>query len=255
MTLPPETFTQHPHRCKLERGHKGAREGAERNDILVVVDILSFSTSAATAVHHGGIVYPCARTEDRNALAKRVNAEATVSRFDVPEKGRFSLSPLTYLDLEPDARIVIASPNGATCSRYARHAPHLLVGALVNAKAVATALTHLLETTGRDVTLLSCGERWQTPSEDGDLRFAIEDDLGAGAILSCLDCDKSSEARACEGAFRHLQDDLLETLRDCGSGRELCEKGFGRDVDHAAKLNLYDTVPAMYSDRLEPFRP
>jgi len=227
MTLPSETFTQHPHRCKLERGHRGAREGAERNDILVVVDTLSFSTSATTAVHHGAIVYPCARTEDRNALAQRVGAEATVGRLDIPEKGRFSLSPLTYLDLEPGARIVIASPNGATCSRYAGHAPHLL------------------ETTGRDVTLLSCGERWQTPSED---------DLGAGAILSFLDCDKSSEARACEGAFPHLQDDLLETLRDCGSGRELREKGFGGDVDHAAKLNLYDTVPAMYNGRLEPFR-
>ena len=248
------TFTQHPYHCRLDRGRHGTRQAASRGDILVIVDTLSFSTAAATAVHHGAAIYPCAREDARNAIAKCIGGNAAVARQDVPARGRFSLSPLTYLNIEPGERIVVASPNGATCSRYARDVPHLLVGALVNAKAVADVLTHLLDTTDRCVTVIACGERWASSTEDGDLRVAIEDDLGAGAIISCLSIDKSPEARACEGAFLHLKDHLIETLRDCGSGRELCEKGFSRDVDHAAQLDLYDTVPVMRGEQLERFR-
>jgi len=247
-------FTQHPYRCRLERGRHGTREAALRGDILVIVDTLSFSTAAATAVHHGATIYPCARGDDRHAIARHIGGEATVARQDVPAKGRFSLSPLTYLNLQPGTRIVVASPNGATCSRYARDVPQLLVGALVNARAVADILTHLLDKADRCITVIACGERWVPSTEDGDLRVAIEDDLGAGAILSCLDMDKSPEARACEGAFLRLKDHLAEILRGCGSGRELREVGFAGDVDHASQLDLYDAVPVMRGERLERFR-
>jgi phosphosulfolactate phosphohydrolase-like enzyme len=47
------------------------------------------------------------------------------------------------------------------------------------------------------VTVIACGERWNIPSEDGELRMALEDYLGAGAILSYLPYEKSPEARAC----------------------------------------------------------
>lgn len=244
-TLPPHVFDQSPYRCRLARGRRGAKEAAARGDIIVVIDTLSFSTAAVTAVHYGGIIYPCPEEEDRFAFAQRVQAEATVGRPDVPTKGRFSLSPTTYLNLQPNTRIVVASPNGATCSRYAHQASYLLVGTLINAHAVAQALTHLITTTDHTVTILACGERWTTPDEDGPLRVALEDDLGAGAIISYLTCDKSPEARACEGTFHTCQTDLNHVLADCASGRELIAKGYQTDVAHAAQLSIYNTVPIM----------
>jgi 2-phosphosulfolactate phosphatase len=57
--------------------------------------------------------------------------------------------------------------------------PHLLVGALLNARAVAAAVARLLAETDLSVTVLACGERWKEPNEDGELRFAIEDYLEA----------------------------------------------------------------------------
>jgi hypothetical protein len=151
-----EVFAQSPYRCRLDWGRHGARAAAERQDILVIVDTLSFSTAVVTAVQGGGLVYPCAEDEQPGALAQRIGGEVAVRRKDVPAKGRFSLSPLTYLHLAPGTRIVLASPNGATCSRHARAVPFLFVGALVNAEAVATVVSHLLDTTDRCVTIIAC---------------------------------------------------------------------------------------------------
>src|SRR5260221_8643091 len=246
-------FTQHPYRCRLDWGRRGTRQAAERGDILVIIDTLSFSTAVATAVHHGGISYPCSMEDDPRILVQSIGGEVAVRRQDVPEKGRFSLSPATLQHIEPGTRVVLASPNGATCSRYAQQVPFLFVGTLVNARAVATAVSSLLEGHDLSVTVIACGERWNIPSEDGELRMAIEDYLGAGAILSYLPQDKSPEARVCEGAFIQAKDYLEPLLWECSSGRELRAMGFEGDVISAARLNVYDTVPLMHSDHLEPW--
>jgi 2-phosphosulfolactate phosphatase len=247
-----DPWSQDGFRCRLEWGRRGARVAAERGDVLVVVDTLSFSTAAVTAVQHGGLIYPCAWTDDPQALAAQLGAEAAVSRHDVPEKGRFSLSPPTFMDLASGIRVVLASPNGATCSRYGRTVPHLLVGALVNARAAADAVAHLLSTTSLSVTILACGERWRQPSEDGELRFAIEDYLGAGAIIASLPAalSRSPEAIVCEGAFRAAGDSIRETLWESGSGRELRAAGYPQDVEHAAQVDRFDAVPRMVNDWL-----
>ena len=242
------------YRCRLDWGHDGTRRATERGDVLVIVDVLSFSTTVATAVHNGGLIYPCAPDEDLAALAQRIGGEVAVHRRDVPQKGQFSLSPVTYKDMKLGTKVVLASPNGATCSRYANQVPYLFVGALVNAQATALAVSEVLEKNDAlNVTVIACGERWKTPLEDGALRFAVEDYLGAGAILSYLQCEKSLEAHVCEGAFLHVRDELEQVLWECESGRDLREMGVGGDVQHAAQLNVYDSAVAMHEDYLTTF--
>ena len=234
----------------MDWGRGGVREAAARAEALIIVDTLSFSSAVVTAVQGGAMVYPCAVEDDAQTFAKRVGAEIAVRRSEVPEKGRFSLSPLTFLQVETGTRVVLSSPNGATCSRYGRDVPYLFVGTLLNAQATADTITHILNTTNLSVTVIAAGERWRTPSEDGDLRYAVEDYLGAGAILSYLDCEMSPEAQGCAGAFLHIRDRLEAILWDCASGRELREIGYGDDVRHCAQLNLYDTVPVMRDEAL-----
>jgi 2-phosphosulfolactate phosphatase len=242
-------FGQRPSRCRLEWGRRGANTASARGDVLVVVDTLTFSTAAATALHRGVTIYPCLPGE-KERLAREVGAEAAVPRQDVPRAGRFSLSPATFLASQPGAKVVLDSPNGAACCVLAQAAPCVVVGSLVNAQAVARFVAARLATGGCAVTVLACGERWLTPVEGEDLRFAVEDWLGAGAILSYLDLDKSPEARVCEAAYRGVRDLLEETLLGCGSGVELCEKGYEEDVLHSARLDLYGTVPLLAGGRL-----
>jgi len=248
-------YTQQPYRYRFDWGRRGVQQAVEQGNILVIVDTLRFSTATITATHHGGLIYPCSLDEDAAELARRIGGEVAVSRRDTPDKGRFSLSPATYFNIEPGTKVVLASPNGASCSKYGSQIPYLFIGALVNAQAVAMAVSSLAEQENLAATVIACGERWKTPSEDGVLRIAIEDYLGAGAVLSYVQGEKSPEARVCEGAFVQVRDELEGILWDCGSGRELREKGFAADVQHAARLNLYQTVPYMRSDHLEPYTP
>lgn len=235
-------FSQSTYPCRLEWGRRGAREAAARGDLVVIVDVLRFSTAVVAAVEQGARIYPCSSPEDAPALASRVVAE-------IAGKGhRFSLSPHSYDGVEPDTRIVLPSPNGATCVTLARSSPRVLVAALINAEATARAILEALDSSVGEVTVVACGERWPDSSEDGELRFAIEDYLGAGAILSHLPLPKSPEALAAEGAFLHLRSKLDEVLLQSGSGIELCDKGHKADVTFAARLNSHQSVPTLCGD-------
>lgn len=244
-------------RVRLAWGRRGAQAAAERGDILVVIDTLRFSTAAATAVHYGALIYPCSPDEALfNALAERVGGEVAGYSL-IPHSSasdRFTLSPRSYLGIEPGTRVVLPSPNGSTCCQYGAQAAALFVGALVNAQAVAGAVSHLLAAANQlNVTLLACGERWRAPDEEGVLRFALEDYLGAGAVLSALPFAQTIEAQACGATFQALQDHLEAALWECESGQELRAKGLGEDVRDAAQLNLYDTAPVLRGERLERF--
>lgn len=242
---------QDTHRCRLDWGWSGVRRAAASGDIVVIVDTLSFSTTAVTAVQHGGVIYPCASQEQAARVAQQAEAELAVMRKEVPAKGRFSLSPITFLALESGHKIAISSPNGATCCGYGAQAPALLVGTLINAQAIAAALATLLaREPDLNATIIACGERWRTPTEDGSLRFAIEDYLGAGAILSYINYAMAPEARLCRGAFLQTSSDIEALLWECNSGRELRDMGFEEDVRHAARLNAYETVPILQQDHL-----
>src|SRR5206468_9451156 len=117
-------------------------------------------SAVATAVSHGAEIFPCAPAEDAVSLAQRAGGEAAVARDEVPEKGRYSLSPLTYVGAPSGTRVVLASPNGAVCSRPGRSAARVFAGALLNASATARAVAEAMDGTDLAVTLLACGERW-----------------------------------------------------------------------------------------------
>jgi 2-phosphosulfolactate phosphatase len=229
---------QRAYRVRLVWGRRGARAAAARGDTLVVVDTLSFSTAVVTAVAHGATVWPCRDSTEGAALAARHDAELAVSRPEVPAKGRFSLSPATLAAVERGTRVVLPSLNGATCVREASGVSALLAGALVNADAVAGALRSV----AGPITVLACGERWPG---DGKLRFAVEDYLGAGAILAGVDDGLSPEAAVCAAAFRAVRERLPEAIGNCASGLELDGMGFAEDVARAATLDAYDVAPRL----------
>lgn len=247
-----DVYGQPGHRVRLREGRSGAADAASAGDALVVVDVLSFSTGVVTAVARGARIRPCAWGEDPRELAQRLGAECAVQRQLVPAEGRFSLSPDSLRAAGPDDRIVLRSPNGATCVRYANEVPAVWVAALVNATATSAAVHAWLGgDDDRSVTVLACGERWLTEREDGPLRPALEDRLGAGAVLDGLERrghDLSPEARAAAATFRSAGDDLAAWIAGCASGLELIEMGFPQDPAAAARLDAERVVVRLGDD-------
>ena len=96
-------------------------------------------------------------------------------------------------------------------------------------------------TYGSRIAVIPAGERWS----DGSIRFALEDWIGAGAIVSFLEGEKSPEAAAAAIAFQGVQPRLRSLLQQCGSGRELIDRGFEQDVALAAELNVSEGVPVL----------
>lgn len=80
---------------------------------------------------------------------------------------------------------------------------------------------------------------------DGSLRFAIEDLLGAGAILDRLDCPCSPEAQIARDAYRAAGGEAASLIRLSVSGRELVDGGFSGDVDLALEQDVGASVPVL----------
>ncbi|HEU5416606.1 MAG TPA: 2-phosphosulfolactate phosphatase [Streptosporangiaceae bacterium] len=124
-------------------------------------------------------------------------------------------------------------------------APVIVAACLRNA---ATAGRWLAErgtgTPGRPVAVIPAGERWP----DGSLRPALEDLLGAGAVIAALrDAGAgplSPEAAAAAACFTGTPD-VGAALTACASGAELRARGFAEDVEIAAAAGASSVVPVL----------
>ncbi|MGE0713649.1 MAG: 2-phosphosulfolactate phosphatase [Planctomycetota bacterium] len=249
----PDPHLQGEATVRLRWGRRGAREAAAAGDVLVVVDVLSFSTACALATARGVLVHPCP-PGDGASLAARLGARLAGRR----EAGGPSLSPASLAGLAAGTRLVLPSPNGALCSTLGARCPAVLLGALVCARATARAAARACAETGRALSVLACGERWSAADpDDGALRVALEDQLGAGAVIAALqatgpspswDARPSAEAIHTALAFEAARPRLAELLADCGSGRELRARGFPQDVAAAAELDAVEVAPWLVLD-------
>lgn len=244
-----ETSGQEQFRVRLEWGLAGAQ--ASRATVAVVVDVLSFSTSVCVATERGMRVCPSPWTgPEAEAFASRHDAILAVGRLEATTAGAPaapSLSPAGLLACPPVPRLVLPSPNGSTIAAALRDAGAIvMIGCLRNATAAAQRVASELEH-GRTVVVVAAGERWV---RDGSLRPALEDQLGAGAVLSALaklghGSAMSPEAAAAAALFQASEPRLLEWMAQCVSGRELIDRGFESDVDVAATLDASQIVPVL----------
>lgn len=224
-------FSQKAWTCRCEWG-PGAITALDPADVTIVVDVFSFTTCVDIAVSRGAAILPYPWDDPSAAdFARAQEAELAGRR----RHARYSLAPESYLEAPVGLRCVLASPNGAHVAlAAARTTSVLLAGSLRNARAVAEAAQQF----GSSFNVIPAGERWR----DGSLRPALEDWLGAGAILRWLPASRSPEADSAIALFECHRDKLVATLDQCGSGRELEERGHVKDKFIAGELNISSCV-------------
>ena len=225
-------FSQEPWACRCEWGPAAAAALAPA-DVTIVIDVFSFTTCVDVATSRGAAILPYAWKDDSaQAFARAQGAELAGKRRHV----RYSLDPASFLDVANGLRCVLPSPNGAQVTLAAASiAPIVLAGSLRNARAVAEAAQRL----GNRFNIIPAGERWL----DGSLRPALEDWLGAGAVLRWLPGSRSPEAESAVALFERHREQLVATLDQCGSGRELDGRGHANDKLIAGALDVSACVP------------
>ena len=203
----PHPFDQSSYQVRLEWGVDGLARLAS-SDIVVVVDVLRFSSTVIQALERGE-----AFGLDAAARAVSINGAA------------------------------VAEAAGATSAV-------VMLGGLRNAAAVAAAVLEVQKERGvrTSVAVIACGELGSR-EEGSPLRFAVEDLLGAGAIVAALTdrgIDHSSpEAAAAGEAFRALRGATRHLLAASGSGRELSGAGRSDEVTAAAAVDAASVVPVL----------
>lgn len=206
----PSSFDQSTYQVRLDWGLAGLERLAPA-DVVVIVDVLHFSSRLADAIAAG-------------------------DEIELAEAADWST------DSSAPALAVTAAAGGAT----------VLVGSLRNAAAVAQAVQTIQERrqARTSVALIATGER----DSSNDLRFAVEDQLGAGAIVAALtdlgiDHTAPDAAVAAEG-FRALRRALGHLVSASGSGKDAADAA---SVSDAARLDAVSAVPQLAERRFTAF--
>jgi 2-phosphosulfolactate phosphatase len=230
--------TQDGFAVRFDWGPGGVARLAPHVEVLVVVDVLRFTTAVDTAVGHGVVVHPYRWNDD---TARHYAASVSAVVADDGDEGP-SLCPASLRRLPPGSSVVLPSPNGATCAlQAAALGTTVVAGCVRNAAAVARWARRRSSVVG----VVACGETWH----DGSLWPAVEDLLGAAAVICDLAGERSPEALVAEAALAGVGDRLEQCLAGSSSGLALHRRGHGDDVEWAAQVSASTCVPVLADGR------
>ena len=245
-------YEQDGYTVRLEWGPDGVRALAPHCAVVIIIDVLVFTTSVDVALGRGGRVMPLPwrdpeadeRARRAGAVLTRSGLRRTTEGFDADAAGQWTLRPSSLVELPAGTLLAVASPTGATlCVRAAESGATVLAGCLRNASAVGKAARELA---GDGVIgVVPAGERWHDTAERG-LRPSIEELLGAGAIVAALaGPGRSPEAELAALTWAAARDRLPGLLAGSVSGRELAHAGVPVDVQLAGEVDASDVVPIL----------
>jgi 2-phosphosulfolactate phosphatase len=204
------------------------------HDVAIMVDVLRASTTITIALEKIPYVIPTLEIEEALAMATEHQAflagersGATIEGFDAGN------SPLEIQKFTGKT-LIITTSNGTRILEGIRG--RALIGSFVNAQAVAQKAR---EIANDHIELVMAGVRG---------RFAIEDFLGAGEIISHLKTNNPNEMaldEMAQSAFLAVQNHELvdHHVKNSLSARNLRKLGFSEDVEFCLQRDISKIVP------------
>ena len=172
-------------------------------------------------------------------------------RGGLPPRGfQYGNSPVEFAGLDLGGRrAILCTSNGTRALARVATAPLVLVGALLNASAVARAAVEATGARGVGVAVVCSGD-------EGGTAFSLEDALGAGAIVDAVvglgreapRLELSDAALAALTIYRAHQGQEQATLRASTHARDLEALGLGEDLSFCARRDAFATVPYLLRD-------
>ncbi|MCB9366860.1 MAG: 2-phosphosulfolactate phosphatase [Calditrichaeota bacterium] len=219
-----------------------------RGTTAIVIDVLRASSTIVQALTNGAReVVPVSTPAEAGEFA------AKAGRADVILGGEregkliegFDLgnSPLEYTKERIGGRtIVFASTNGAPALVRCKSAEHVIVGSFNNFSATVNAAREL----GRDVAIICSGRNG---------KFSMEDFVCAGKLVEGISKSNGpldqDGAQAALDMFRYYRSQIVEVVRGCFHGRFLADAGFAPDLEHCARVDSHQVVPALIEGKIK----
>ena len=226
----------------LELGPSGAQQGAERGDVVVIIDALRASVTVMAGLEAGAqCVIPVLTVEEANDYLDRPGYLVAGERGGKQVPGfHFGNSPteiLAHRDEVQGQVLVVTTSNGTRCVNAALEgASDVLVGSTVNAASATRAAFSLSCDCACDVTLVAAGLGGSPADEDTFAQRLLAGrlvDLGAVPRTALVPVDEQGSL----GVF----------LGGEAAGR-LTELGYRDDIRFCAQIDVWDTVPIYRSD-------
>lgn len=199
--------------------------------MCIVVDVLRASSSIVTLLERG-----CERVviaEDvryARKLHERLPDHLLCGEVGglPPEGFDYGNSPVEFSRLDLAGKsVILATTNGTRALKdVAGEASAVLVGCLLNRRAVAQTARTLAEESGADITIVCAGDAGSSDEDFGAARSIVE--AFHAAVNSEFDAEREVHAS------RHAD--------------ELRAIGLGEDVEYCAQLDVSEVVPAMQVD-------
>lgn len=235
-------------RVYVELAAKDAFKAARRRDLIIVIDVLRCTSSIVNALANGA----------KTVIPKLTLKEAYRLREQHPDhllagerKGRklkgFDLgnSPLEFeQDVVKGKTVIMTTTSGTRALVRCRQAEHVLVGAFLNAKAIAKKAAEIAQKNDVNISFVLAGEKGS---------FSLEDFLCAGAIMSEFPADRSDfsdEALAAMLGFERVKSALSEYIAKSRHAKHLAKLGFEKDIEFSCKLNQFGLVPVYKNDKI-----
>ena len=228
---------------------------------VVVIDVLRASTTIIHALNAGAAeIIPCGEVEQARALAADFPREEVVlggERGGLPIDG-FDLgnSPSEYTpDRVAGRTIVFTTTNGTRAMMRCRKAGRVLIGAFVNASAVAEQLVGC-----ERISLLCAGTEGEYSRDDILMAGLLVDrlqrqsgilyELNAQAMTARENWTSSFAVPYVVGAEPFPPGLLVKELRRSAGGRNLVAVGLEEDMQTAAQIDRFRVLPEMDPDTL-----
>lgn len=220
---------------------RDAAKAVRRGDLVIVVDVLRCSSTIVTALANGAKAIIPMKTlgEARRERLNKPDYILAGERGGLKPRG-FDLgnSPLEYTRERVSGRvIVLTTTSGTQALIYSRGARWILVGSLLNARAVAEAASSIASSEDIGITIVQSGTNG---------RFSLEDFICAGAIISKLpegNIKLSDSAQASLLAFKRAEDNLCAILMGSAHSKRLIDLGLSKDIEFSCQMDYFRVVP------------
>jgi len=235
----------------LEFFAKDTLKAVQRRDAVIAIDVLRCCSTIVTALANGaeGVIPTKTVNEARRLHKKHPELILAGERRGTKPRG-FDLgnSPLEF---SPQAiggkRIIFTTTSGTKAIVFSQKTKWVLIGALLNAEAVAKAALKIAEKERLGISLVLSGREGK--------HFSLEDFLCAGLIVESLPTDTVELSDAALGswlAYQQSRGSLYETIQKGYHAQYLKSIGFGEDVRFCSQVNVFDIVPICTNGTIIP---